>query len=313
MAQPAARVGDMTAHGSPAAPGIGSPNVMVSGQPAWRALDDVCACPAPGVHGPEMVPLGSTTVLINGRMAARVGDVLQGGGPPNTFAVGAMNVLIGDRGFGMAAPPTRAAFVREMKALLEDWDALDAKGRLDALKRALATSAPPGMPPLGVAAKAMSNPSTLGEMNFVRWQVDLNERLLVGEMSDRQMADLTNTIYHEGRHGEQWFHAAQSRAAAKIPSTKIAKGMQIPDHVASAAVASPAERGTSEGELGTAVDISVYGDRSAHREQVLTDLDSPKPKAGTYDQYRALPEEDDAWRQGDASEVEYNRLTTKNP
>lgn len=35
---PAARLGDMTAHGSPLAPGIGSPNVMIGGMPAWRGL-----------------------------------------------------------------------------------------------------------------------------------------------------------------------------------------------------------------------------------------------------------------------------------
>jgi uncharacterized Zn-binding protein involved in type VI secretion len=310
MAQPAARVGDMTAHGTPADPGTGSINVMVGGQPAWRALDDACACPA---HGPEIMLLGSTTVMINGRMTARVGDILQGNGPPNTIAIGATNVVIGDAGFGMAAPQTRAAFAREMKALLKDWDLLEKKGRLDALKRALAGSAPPGMPPLGVAAKAMSSSDTLGEMNFGRWQVDLNEKLLAGRMGHDKMAELSNTMYHEGRHGEQWFHVAQSRAAAGIPGTKIAKGMHVPDHVAAAAVASPAERGTSAGEMGTAVDISVYGGRSAHREAVLSDLGSPKPGAGTYEQYRALPEEEDAWRQGDACEVEYDRLSTKSP
>lgn len=35
---PAARLGDMTAHGSPLAPGIGSLNVLIGGQPAWRGI-----------------------------------------------------------------------------------------------------------------------------------------------------------------------------------------------------------------------------------------------------------------------------------
>lgn len=35
---PAARLTDMTAHGSPLSPGIGSPNVLIGGLPAWRGL-----------------------------------------------------------------------------------------------------------------------------------------------------------------------------------------------------------------------------------------------------------------------------------
>jgi uncharacterized Zn-binding protein involved in type VI secretion len=35
---PAARVTDITVHGSPMVPGIGSPNVLIGGLPAWRAM-----------------------------------------------------------------------------------------------------------------------------------------------------------------------------------------------------------------------------------------------------------------------------------
>lgn len=38
MGQPAARITDMTAHGSPLAPGPGSVNVLIGGLPAWRGL-----------------------------------------------------------------------------------------------------------------------------------------------------------------------------------------------------------------------------------------------------------------------------------
>ena len=36
--RPAARLGDMTAHGSPLSPGTGSPNVLIGKKPAWRGL-----------------------------------------------------------------------------------------------------------------------------------------------------------------------------------------------------------------------------------------------------------------------------------
>ncbi|MGF1536514.1 MAG: PAAR domain-containing protein [Elainellaceae cyanobacterium] len=38
MGMPAARLGDKTAHGDPLKPGTCSPDVFISGQPAWRAL-----------------------------------------------------------------------------------------------------------------------------------------------------------------------------------------------------------------------------------------------------------------------------------
>jgi len=43
MGQPAARIADMTAHGSPLAPGPGSVNVLIGGMPAWRGLSAAAA------------------------------------------------------------------------------------------------------------------------------------------------------------------------------------------------------------------------------------------------------------------------------
>ncbi len=40
---PAARVGDNTSHGSPLAPGTGSPNTIVGFMPAWRAVPAAAA------------------------------------------------------------------------------------------------------------------------------------------------------------------------------------------------------------------------------------------------------------------------------
>ena len=42
---PAARVGDLTSHGTPLGPGPGSPTVLIGGEPAWCAEVDTHACP----------------------------------------------------------------------------------------------------------------------------------------------------------------------------------------------------------------------------------------------------------------------------
>lgn len=95
---PAARMTDVTSHGTPLAPGPGSPNVLIGGMPAWRATADFHACPlVTGVvpHVGGVVAVGSATVLINNLPAARQGDMVTESGPPNSIAMGEMTVIIG--------------------------------------------------------------------------------------------------------------------------------------------------------------------------------------------------------------------------
>src|ERR1700756_2809428 len=98
MGQPAARLGDLTSHGTPLGPGPGCPNVLIAGQPAWRALSDIHACPlVDGVkpHVGGVVAVGSVTVMIGGLPAARTGDQVVEASAPNVIVGGAPTVLIG--------------------------------------------------------------------------------------------------------------------------------------------------------------------------------------------------------------------------
>ena len=95
---PAARLADLTSHGTPLSPGPGSPNVLIGGMPAWRAGADFHACPLVTVLVPHVggvVALGSLTVLIGGLPAARMGDIVVEAGPPNAIAIGCPTVMIG--------------------------------------------------------------------------------------------------------------------------------------------------------------------------------------------------------------------------
>jgi len=96
MGQPAARLGDMTAHGTPLSPGPGSSNVLIGGMPAWRATLDFHMCPLyPPAHIGGNVLVGSATVLINGVPAVRMNDQIIESGAPNTIMLGEPTVLIG--------------------------------------------------------------------------------------------------------------------------------------------------------------------------------------------------------------------------
>lgn len=72
--------------------------MFIGGQPAWRAAADVHTCPlasGPVPHVGGIVPVGSTSVLINSLPAARQGDTIVESGPPNTIAAGCPTVVIG--------------------------------------------------------------------------------------------------------------------------------------------------------------------------------------------------------------------------
>jgi uncharacterized Zn-binding protein involved in type VI secretion len=98
MAQPAARLADMTSHGTPLGPGPGCLTVLIAGQPAWRAGSDTHVCPlVDGVkpHVGGVVAVGSVTVMIGGLPATRQGDMVVEAGAPNAIAAGAPTVMIG--------------------------------------------------------------------------------------------------------------------------------------------------------------------------------------------------------------------------
>jgi hypothetical protein len=214
--------------------------------------------------------------------------------------MGAVTVLIGDAGFGMGAPATMAAYGAAMRNVYANWGAMTPAQRLAALQAAVTAALPPGMPSLTLNPTALPA-NTAGQMNFQTWNLDVNQNYLNGPMTAARFADLTNTIYHEGRHGEQWYNMAQSQAAQGVTAPNIASNMGIPQSVAQAAAAQPAQNGTAQRAMGDSTYESVYGSRGAYRNNVLGNTGTTQG----YQQYRALPEEEDAWRQGDAAERAY--------
>ena len=98
MGQPAARLGDITSHGTPLGPGPGCATVLIAGQPAWRAGPDTHACPlfdGPKPHVGGVIGVGCATVMIGGFPAARQGDIVIEAGGSNAIAAGATTVFIG--------------------------------------------------------------------------------------------------------------------------------------------------------------------------------------------------------------------------
>lgn len=100
MGSPAARLGDLTAHGGAIVTGF--PQVLIGNQPAARILD-MHVCPqvtvlVPHIGGPLV--LGSFTVMTGNMPQSRVGDLLICIGPPDAVAEGCPTVMVGMAGGG---------------------------------------------------------------------------------------------------------------------------------------------------------------------------------------------------------------------
>jgi len=98
MGQAAARLGDMTTHGTALGPGPGCPSVLIEGRPAWRVAVDRHACPLADGSMPHVggaVAAGSVTVRIGGLPAARRGDLVREALSANPIVSGAQTVFIG--------------------------------------------------------------------------------------------------------------------------------------------------------------------------------------------------------------------------
>lgn len=96
MSKPAATLGSTLAHGGQIT--SGTPTVLIGGKLAAR-LGDQHLCPAsdgPKPHVGGTISSGSSKVLISGLPAARAGDQAICVGPPNKIVMGEPSVLIGD-------------------------------------------------------------------------------------------------------------------------------------------------------------------------------------------------------------------------
>ena len=301
--KPAARVGDK---GTPPhlppilGPGPGMLTVLIGNKPAWRANVDTHACttpiapPAPAPHGPEKCYFGSLSVMIGNQMAVRMGDILIGAGPPNPVLTGQLNVLIGDMGFGLASPANMAEFCSDFAKLQKDWPKLTPDQRRQRLEGMVnRQTGKSGLPNQSVQGKTTHSPGN-AVYDFPSGTIEVSQAQLNSPtLNPAQGRQLANTVYHEARHAEQWHLMGRRLAGQGMNANQISNTMGVPPAAGRAAAAQPLTGDSAEMNLANSSWDSVYGARGAERNRVL----SP---AGTYDEYRALPEEQDAWNTGDS-------------
>ena len=88
----------------------------------------------------------------------------------------------------------------------------------------------------------------MGSFGRTTWTIAMNPKKFtttgatkVSEITQADLAELVDTVYHEARHSEQYFRIARIQAGQKKTAEQIKTGMSIPADVAKAAFENPME------------------------------------------------------------------------
>ncbi|MEO7732327.1 MAG: hypothetical protein ABIY55_15260 [Kofleriaceae bacterium] len=235
-------------------------------------------------------------------------------------------------------------FVAAGHAVQTDWATLTPQQRADHFGAAANAELTQVRVPTAAVALSASLGAAAGELDFPTWTLNLGTTAFsAASVTDATAGAMANTVYHETRHAEQWHRMARVRAGAGVTAADVATQMGIPARVATSAFGQPLSGGGQDATEGNAWYQSVYGTGAAARGTVLQNVlrlaaasqqaqaaydrvnadpaatPAAKQAAQTawvaaynalqpaYAAYRALPEEADAFRAGDAAGAAYAR------
>lgn len=117
------------------------------------------------------------------------------------------------------------------------------------------------------------DPVESGSLNPELWEMNIGEHLLAASaVSQKQAQGVVKTVWHEGRHAEQWFRMAQLRAAQGLTARAISAELNLEGSVASKARSQPLVPGTMEAVIAQGWWESVAGSGAEHRNAVLTEV-----------------------------------------
>jgi hypothetical protein len=212
-----------------------------------------------------------------------------------------------DTATGIAKQKAIGRYTRKVGNVFNKWKKLKPEGRANEIgKHVNAELKKADSYPCDITLKDLG--TTSGEFNFQTWALDLGEAALSNnDPTEAEMADMADTVYHEARHSEQWYRIARVRAGEGKTADEIASGLFIPAKVAKKAAKNPLkpssgmfttkkgrERQQAKIAEGKDWEKSIYGAGATHRNEVLGDIQN------RYAEYKALPEEKDAWAVGGA-------------
>jgi hypothetical protein len=137
-----------------------------------------------------------------------------------------------------------------------------------------------------------------GSFNRTTWGIKINTKKFskvtatdtVGELTADEAAEVADTIYHETRHSQQYFTAAQIMAGEGSDATAIASAISIPSNIADQAFANPIKADkTNKDMIETVKDwqkigagihatykglVNVFGDETTELFDAIEDVET---------------------------------------
>jgi hypothetical protein len=174
----------------------------------------------------------------------------------------------------MSAPAEIESFADEMANLQREWPQLSPADRIIRLQELVDTRAgAAGFPPPDVTAPSGLGASS-GQLRFRDWEVAINDALVNRDsLTDKQAAQLGDTLYHETRHAEQWSLMAKRQAAEGLAAEQIHWQLALPGRIAREAVRDPLSATDPRRPCADALYKSVYGRDRLARNRTLTNLE----------------------------------------
>ncbi len=180
---------------------------------------------------------------------------------------------------GMLQQTQVDSFAKDMAKLKKDWAKLTPDQRRARMQAAVDKAAKAGGFPPPKVTPDKKLPANNGVMRFSTWDVAVsNSDVSKKAISDQEFAELSDTLYHETRHAEQWYLIARRDAAEGKKAKDIVNDRGIKASIAKEAVKQPLPKGDPRRACADAVYESVYGKGRDDRNKTLKALD-PNRKA----------------------------------
>jgi hypothetical protein len=293
---PAARMGDQTAHGGVIV--LGEMTVMIgdSGHGSAGGGGGAGSGPSgtttrpPFAPGPGMMNDFATTFTLAGPVAAAFTSAAESGA-----ALVSVKPPIGGKGpypgcaecngvGSLGKPDNLKEFVKEFKAAMPKWKDLSVDQRRDKLLELANHQLKKSGAPSATIASADRGGSGNAEFNPANWRLTVDRAALdKPALDDKEQQQVASAVFHEARHGEQFYLMAKNLASQGKSAADIASAMPGMDRDTIKAAVEDAKTNKikpDEAKCAAALWEDFYGTGAVKRDRVTREILAAQKKEG---------------------------------